>query len=69
MSAGQFRAGPDTRRNASGRPRGSKSLSAIIRRQLGGDAEQLIENVRTLALSGDPQAVSAAAYLLGAVVR
>lgn len=67
MSA--FTPGADPRRNYSGRPPSPKTLAALIRRELGRDAFDLVQRVRVLALAGDPSAISAAAVLLAATIQ
>lgn len=67
MSA--FLAGPDPRRNRAGRPPSGRTIAAMIRRELGKDAADLVQRVRVLAMAGDPSAISAAAVLLAATIE
>lgn len=60
---------PPEKRNRAGRPPSSRSLSAMIRNTLGRDAPAIVERVRVLAQSGDPQAVSAAAVLIASTIE
>lgn len=70
MNAGAFKPGADSRRNTSrGRAPSTRTLAALIRTTLGRDAPAIVERVRTLAASGDPQAISAAAVLLAATIE
>lgn len=69
-----FKPGVDPRREAArrsprtGRPVGAKTLGKLIRGRLGRDAEAIVDQVAVLAKAGDPQALLAAAVLIGAAI-
>ncbi|GAB1424251.1 hypothetical protein MASR2M16_14850 [Thauera terpenica] len=46
----------------------AKTLGKLIRGRLGRDAEAIVEQVAVLAKAGDPQALLAAAVLIGAAI-
>jgi len=68
VSGRPFQPGHDPRRNA-GRLPTSTTISRAIRRELGRDAAVIVEQIRTQAVAGDPDAMIAAAFLLGAVAE
>ncbi len=64
-----FAPGPDPRRNARGRPPGSATIATMIRRGFGRDASVIIDRIKRDAMAGDPEALLAAAVLLGASIK
>jgi hypothetical protein len=69
----RFQPGTDPRRNAPGRDRGGRPPDpATIRRKIlravGPDLDDLLQRLRTLAKSGDPEATCALAGLLAAAL-
>lgn len=67
-AASRFQPGQDARRFRGAAPT-SSSLERAVRLGLGPIAGKIIENVKSLALAGDPDATVAAATLLAAVLN
>jgi|YelNatPaOPRAMG01_1025707.scaffolds.fasta_scaffold52959_4 hypothetical protein len=64
MRGRPFTPGHDPRRQHKGRPPSAATIRRAIARTIYRDAEQIAEHIRTLAASGDPQGLLAAAVLL-----